>query len=276
MSELKWYRLKALVTKDLTEFKKSKYVLSAMIGMPIIFAILSPVATILPITKAPREEFGDEAHYSEFFLRAFTRIVPNWNSLDPKSQTLIIMAYSMFVMVLFLPAILPAVTASEAIVGEKERKTMEALLVSPLKKEELVLGKIISSLIPSFIVTVLTSIVYFVYVDISLYPYINYILFPDWFSMLLVFVFAPLISILSVQLMLLVSTKVKSTRDAYQFGSLIILPVLALIISQMASMFFFSNVTLVIGTVLMLVLIYVLYRIALKIFDREQAIAKLV
>ncbi len=161
------------------------------------------------------------------------------------------------------------------VVGEKERKTMEAILVSPLETKEIVLAKIISSMLPSFVVTIITAGLYFVIVDVIAFPFIGKLLFPDILSTLFLFIFTPLISIASVELMILVSTKVATTRDAYQFGSLVVLPLIVLIIGQVALLFFVSIVTLIFGTTLMIILDYILYLLALKIFDREKAIAKL-
>ncbi|MCG3255676.1 MAG: hypothetical protein H7646_06340, partial [Candidatus Heimdallarchaeota archaeon] len=48
---MKWRRIWALVKKDLIEFTKSKYVLSAIIGIPLIFAVLIPLSGLLPIAN---------------------------------------------------------------------------------------------------------------------------------------------------------------------------------------------------------------------------------
>ena len=189
---------------------------------------------------------------------------------------LVMMSYFMFVMVLMLPIIIPAVTASETIVGEKERKTMEALLATPMSESEIVLGKIISSFLPSILGTLLAAIGYSIITDIILYPYIGQILFPDLLSLIFVFLFGPMFSIISVELMIMVSTRVTSVRDAYQLGSLIVLPLISLIAAQMFGFFFNTYATLAGGIAIMLIIILALFKLAVGVFDRDKAIVKMV
>ena len=67
---MNWYRIWALVRKDIREFSKSKYVLSAVIGIPLLFAILFPISAVLPIIYIPSSEFED-AQYGEFIDNLF-------------------------------------------------------------------------------------------------------------------------------------------------------------------------------------------------------------
>ena len=273
---MKWRRIWALVKKDLIEFTKSKYVLSAIIGIPLIFAVLIPLSGLLPIANINPGEFEGDDTFPDFINNLFASTVNNWESLNMHAQTLIMMAYFMFVMVLMLPIIIPAITASETIVGEKERKTMEAILASPITETEIVFAKITSSLIPSIFATFVAAGGYMIITDILIYPFIGQILFPDFLSIIFVLVFGPMISIVSVELMIMISTKVKSVRDSYQIGSLVVLPLIFLIVAGMLSFFFNSIATLIGGTAVMAVIIIILFKLATNIFNREKAIIKMI
>jgi len=272
---MNWRRIWSLVKKDLIEFTKSKYVLSAIIGIPLIFAVLIPITALLPIAKMNPVEFEGDDTFPSFINNLFASSVDDWASLNMQAQTLIMMAYLMFVMVLMLPIIIPAVTASETIVGEKERKTMEAILASPITETEIVFAKIISSLIPSFFASFIAATGFMIISDILIYPFIGQILFPDFLSFIFVLVFGPLISIISVELMIMISTKVKSVRDSYQIGSLVVLPLIFLIVTGMLSFFFNSIATLIGGIAVMAVIIVILFKLATNIFNREKAIIKM-
>ncbi|OLS31985.1 MAG: hypothetical protein HeimAB125_13520 [Candidatus Heimdallarchaeota archaeon AB_125] len=272
---MNWRRIWALTKKDLMEFTKSKYVLSAVIGIPLLFAILMPLGTILPIAKANPADFEGEG-LGGFIDNLFSKTIDDWASLSMHTQTLIMLAYAMFIVVLMLPIIIPAVTASETIVGEKERKTMEAILASPITETEIVFAKIISSLIPSFFATFISAAGYIILIDIMLFPFLGYLLFPDFLSIIFVLVFGPMFSIISVELMIMISTKVKSVRDSYQIGSLVVLPLIMLIGAEMFSFFFNTVLTLIIGLAVMLVIIFILFKFATNIFNREKAITKMI
>ncbi|MHA1347149.1 MAG: ABC transporter permease subunit [Candidatus Heimdallarchaeaceae archaeon] len=271
-----WGRIKALVKKDLREMFKSKYILSAIIGMPILFAILIPISSLYPLVAIDSSEFEGEEEFPDSFKDLFAQVIPNWEATGAHGQILVIMAYLMYIVVLLIPIILPAVTASETIIGEKERKTMEALLASPLSETELVTGKILSSFIPSVAGTAFAAIIYSIVTNIMIYPYTNSLLFLDALSLVFLFVIAPLLSILSVELMILISTRVTSVRDAYQLGSLIVLPLMMLIVGVVVSYFFVSTIALIAAVGLLLILCAIFFKIATNVFDRERAIVKLV
>ncbi|NPD88878.1 MAG: ABC transporter permease subunit [Asgard group archaeon] len=272
---MKWRRIWAMVKKDIREFVKSKYVLSVIILMPLFFAILFPITSVLPIAKLDPAEFGDES-IGGFVETMFNKVIDNWETLHPQVQTLVLLSYAMFIAVLLLPIIIPAVTASETVVGEKERKTMEAILASPMSESEIVIGKIISSFLPSVIGTLVASIAYMIFIDILLYPHLGFILFPDLLSMVFVFIISPLVSIISVELMIMVSTRVTSVRDAYQIGSLVVLPLIGLIVFEMLGLLLNSVATLLGSIAVLIIIIIGLFKIATSIFDRERAIVKMV
>lgn len=60
----------------------------------------------------------------------------------------------------FLPAGFSLVNASESFVGEKERKTLECLLSTPMSDQELYLGKLIATLIPPIISSLLAMMTF--------------------------------------------------------------------------------------------------------------------
>ncbi len=271
-----WGRVKTLARKDLREMFKSKYIVSAVIGMPILFAILIPLSTLYPLVVIDSSDFEGDEELPVSITNLLSRIVPNWDDVGTKGQILIMTAYLMYIIVLLIPIILPAVTASETIIGEKERKTMEALLVSPLSETELVTGKILSSFIPSIAGTAFAALIYGIITNILIYPYIDTILFLDTLPIVFLFIIAPLLSILSVELMILISTRVTSVRDAYQLGSLVVLPLVMLIVGVVVAYIFISVYALIAAVAILLILCAIFFKIATNIFDRERAIVKLV
>jgi ABC-type Na+ efflux pump permease subunit len=231
---------------------------------------------IFPLVVIDPSEFEGEEELPAYLIDMFSEVVPNLGDVGSHGQMLILMSYIMYITVLLIPIILPAVTASETIIGEKERKTMEALLASPLSEAELVTGKILSSFVPSVAGTAFSALTYGIITNIMTYQFTNSILFLDALSLVFLFVIAPLLSILSVQLMILISTRVTSVRDAYQLGSLVVLPLMMLIIGIVVSYFFISVLALIAAVATLLILCAIFFKIATNVFDRERAIVKLV
>ncbi|MCL2477336.1 ABC transporter permease subunit [Candidatus Bathycorpusculum sp.] len=77
-----------------------------------------------------------------------------------------IMALYIFApMFLIIPIMASSVLASDSFAGERERKTIEALLATPISDSELLLGKILVSFIPAMIVTIASFAAYTIILD---------------------------------------------------------------------------------------------------------------
>lgn len=66
---------------------------------------------------------------------------------------------------MLLPTMISNVTATASFVGEREQKTIEGLLYTPLNRQELLLGKIVASFAPATVITWFSVIVYGIILD---------------------------------------------------------------------------------------------------------------
>src|SRR6185436_11327245 len=62
-----------------------------------------------------------------------------------------------FGLFLVMPVFVPILISSQAVAGEKERRTIEPLLASPISAVELVVGKCLGSLVPAVMISWLAS-----------------------------------------------------------------------------------------------------------------------
>ena len=124
-----------------------------------------------------------------------------------------------------MPIFTASVIAADSFAGEKERKTSEALLSTPIRTEELLLGKIMASFIPAVLLTVAIFAIYgFVTNQLALSSYGHAILpTAPWLMMLLT---APFLAIAAIGIVVLVSSHVKGIKEAQQISALLVLPIL--------------------------------------------------
>lgn len=236
----------AVMRKDLRELTRNFQVFGVMIILPIIFGLVYPLIVFFsaPVILA-------EA---------------------PETFTFLINLFSGFFLV--MAVVIPAVVAADSFAGEKERKTIEALLAAPISDKELFLGKVLVSFVPTIAFTYLSATMYCVIIDLGLmnigYPYF----LPDLpFTFMLIMV--PLFSFLGIEITVFISVRVKGFREAQQISGVIILPVLMIIVMNAfnISVFIFPwNVILLAG--LGIVDIF-LYKLAIKKFGRENIISKI-
>jgi len=173
---------------------------------------------------------------------------------------------------LILPAIIPLAISAYSIIGEKEQGSLEPLLATPISDLELFLGKALASVIPALVLT-WASFGLFLAVSIPLVGGIPpHVLTAPWIAA--IFGLSPLLSLFSVGVTLLVSSRATDARAAYQISSFAIIPAIVPLI------IYTSRKTLVslwlIGLeaiVLFLASIIVIY-FAIMVFRREQILTR--
>ncbi|MFX1512894.1 MAG: ABC transporter permease subunit [Promethearchaeota archaeon] len=263
-------RIIILMEKDWSDIKKSKYVIMTIFGIPFLMAILMPLSIVAPYTFMSKEEAEEE---SLPYLDKLPAPIPNWNELSDQQQSIVAMVYFSHLFFLIIPCVLPSVIAADSIAGEKERKSFEAILATPLTDTEILLGKIGTPFLLGMLGTYLGAIPYVILTNLLTYSKLDFFVVPDLNFLLLLVFLSPLAGLLTAISMVFVSSRVSSTRDAQQLGGLIVLPLLLLLFGQIV-LAFFSPLTIVLGACIFGLIDFFLFRMALKIFSREAIITK--
>jgi len=169
-----------------------------------------------------------------------------------------------------------SVIASDSFAGEKERKTIEALLVTPLTDSELLLGKILVAFIISYIVTILSFIFYSITVDLLSYNIFNgQIILPNILWFMLIFILAPTVAFASIGLTVMISSKVKGFREAHQISVVILIPILILIFGQALGVIFIGPLMILLLSCIFLLIDAILFYVCLRTFGRENILSRL-
>lgn len=197
--------------KDLSVFKKNKYVLYSLIAMPIILGVVLPVIFIFALNAQISSAVLTHAQV----MAAVDQIVG--------------LATMYFVLI---PAILPSIIASYSFVGEKIEKSLEPLLATPTTDGELLLGKSLAAFIPCMVVTYIGAAISAIIIDVwsITTPQISMFLIPNPYWLLIIGGIAPLACIMSVEANIIVSSKVNDIRAAQQLGGLVVLPLVFIVI----------------------------------------------
>ena len=131
-----------------------------------------------------------------------------------------------------VPLTISTAVGAATIVGERERGTGEFLAHSPAGIREIYLGKLIASLIPGYLTTVVGFGIYSLIVNLIVGPEVGGWFFPtrQWWVLML-WVVPPFLA-LTLSLVLRLSAKVKSTAAAQQASALVTLPLIMVAYSQ--------------------------------------------
>lgn len=159
--------------------------------------------------------------------------------------------------------------AADSFAGEKERKTLEPLLVSPVSDMELFFGKVLTAFVPSMIICFVTFVIATCLFDWSALRVFGRAIFPDVAYLIMMVTTAPLATMFSISVMVLVSARITSVRDASQIGGVVILPLILLILGQMFAVIFINVLTVAIATAILAFIDILLVRLCASKFGRE-------
>ena len=232
-------RLGAVVRKEFRVLVRNRFIIGTMAVLPLIF-LATPMIEIF--------------------------------RLSPGVPAIVVqrLAGSTFLLLLVIPVIVPAAIAAYSVVGEREQGTLEPLLTTPLRREELLLGKAVAAFVPSVAISYLLFALVIICAQLfASDPAVASALVQS--SQLVgEFLFAPLLAGWSIWVGIAVSSRASDVRVAQQLGTLASLPplvVVALIDLQVLT----PSVTLAVAFALVLLVAdVVMYRVVSAMFDRER------
>jgi len=159
--------------------------------------------------------------------------------------------------------------AAYSIVGEKAEKSLEPLLATPTTDGEILLGKVIAAFLPTIVSTLMGAVVFMIIVDALSRPDLGYFFYPNWTVAVFLLVAAPLACLFSVELNVLVSSRVTDVRTAQQFGGLIVLPFAGLYVAGELQIIILDSTTLLKISAILLLADAVLFFLSRATFQRE-------
>lgn len=254
-----------IIKKDIKEIISSNQTMIPMIILPVIFAVIFPIGLLFAA------QFGMEGvNGMDELIKIFGNMFKTLN--DTQLIVEIMMNYMFPILFLLIPVMTTSIIGAGSFVGEKERKTMESLLYTPITLKELFIAKTVGVAIPAYFITLLSSIVFGIIMNIGGWIYFGRMIFPNLKWILLILWVCPAITLLGLSLMVLISAKAKTFQDAQQMSGLIVLPIVFVLIGQMTGLFLLNEAILFVVGAFLYVLDYVLMRNATRTFVPEKLV----
>jgi ABC-2 type transport system permease protein len=230
-------RVRAIVRKELREYQHSGNIVAAMVVIPLIF-LIQPLVVTLGL---------------------------------PESASIRLAQGHLLLYLLAIPALVPATLAAYAVVGERQQGTLEPVLSTPIRREELLLGKALAALVPTVVISYAVYAFFLACVEIFARPAVPSALLrgPDILVQVLL---TPPIALWSIWLGIAVSARSNDVRTAQQLGVLASLPSIVV-----TSLIAFGGIHVPLGLALGLVAALLAadglgWRMAAALFDRERLI----
>lgn len=221
----------AIVRKDMHETMINKTVKISMILVPMMMTIILPCIFTAIAYYAPGEM--DD-------ITSMIALLPiRFSVMDTvRVGYYYFMNYLTPMFFLLIPVMASSVAAGSSFVGEKERRTLETLLYSPLTVKQIFTAKVIAALGVALIVTAISFAGYIaVAIAGSALVYGSFVLdLSIWAAIMLLVV--PSISLIGVTAIVLASARARTFQEAQQYAAILILPVMMMfLIPQMTGLF---------------------------------------
>jgi len=240
--------------------------MASMIFVPLIMFLMT-VGTIIAIVYLDDGKSGSTKGWDEM------NIAPEFKKFHPKIAIMMLMNEQYMFYYLMIPAILPVIIAAHSIIGEKEIKSLEPLLATPITTCELLLGKsLAATLIPvmaTWVAYGLTAIIEFFIVPP---PVFTHLVRPVW--LLGIGILSPVLAFLAVFLGIIISSRVNDTRVAQQLGGLIVLPIVSGSIVVLMGKLYITVLHMSLTIIMLTAVTLIVYIIAIDLFERENILTK--
>lgn len=264
-------RVVTLVGKELQEFRASP---SAIIPGALVVVVLTllPFVVVVVVPWATGEVIATDPGLQKAMAVA-RRHTPSLAGVPPELAVETFLFQQFLVLFLLAPIVSAVSLAAYSVVGEKQGRTLEPLLTTPLSTAELLIGKAIASFIPSLVMELAGIAVYFLLIALVGSSGV----LPSLFTVrsgILLLVLGPLASLAALQATIAVSSRANDPRSAQQIAVLVVLPLVLLFVGQLAGAFFLSSALLLVVAAVALAAWVLLVMLSVALFDRETILTR--
>ncbi len=265
--------MSAVVRKDLKVVIQNKNVVTPIIIIIVVFFVGLP--WLVGLAPTIIHGFGGQMNSLEGLLAKMPAGMLQELAGSTVSQKVIVFAlgYMLLPFFLMIPLMAASMLAADSFAGEKERKTLEALLYTPTTDRELLIAKMLSGWLASIAIALGGFLIYAINVNAAAWSQMQRIFFPNVMWLVLVFWVVPALSGLGVSLMVVVSAHAQGFQDANQMAGIVVLPIVALFYAQLAGAIYLNiSILLLMGLVVWL-LTGVLIWLGSRSFHRNRLLA---
>ena len=263
-------RIGALLGKELADLRKNPALFAPAI-ITGVMAILLPFLVGVIVPAVTGERLADSSDF-QVALDLY-RDQPGLSGLDAEAAVQAWIFQQFLILLVITPVAASMSVAAYTVIGEKQARTLEPLLATPLTTFELLAAKVLGSLIPSVVLTFATFAVYLLGTIIFARPGVAWALLTPR-SLLIVFLLGPLAALAALQMAVCVSSRVNDARSAQQIGALIILPVSGLLIAQVTGSFLLTGTVILLISLGLAILNAGLMALGIALFDRESILTR--
>ena len=238
MNGLDTTRIRAVVGKELRDYRRKRSIVVSMAVLPAVFLIQPTVAVFV---ASPSTSTG------------------NYLGLP-------------LLLLLLIPVIMPSTLAAYSVVGEREQGTLEPLLTTPIRRQEFILGKAAAVMIPTLVLSYAVFGLFLAVVRLFAKPAIASGVFGQGPILLTLVLFTPLLAGWAIVVGMAVSVRASEVRVAQQLGMLASFPPLGVVVLLGTGVIHPTFRVAVLFAIGLLAIDLRAFRLVSRMFDRERLV----
>ena len=255
-------RVRVIVQKEWLDLRKNKMVLVMLFALPILMVVMI-LGTAWVMARAP----GGQGQSNGLALPAPLM------GLHPQDGLMVLINDQFMFYLFMVPIALPVYIAAYSIIGEKETRSLEPILATPISTAELLLGKIIAAVTP----TVIAAWISFAFTAAGMYLITNPVVFsflvrPVWSVGMLLH--SPLFGLLSASCGVIASSRLNDPRAAQQVTALIVLPIIGVSVAVIMGRIYMDSRVLIWATLAAILINVAVLWLTVKLFQRETILTR--
>jgi ABC-2 type transport system permease protein len=174
---------------------------------------------------------------------------------------------------ILLSMIVPSTIAAYSIIGEKSSHTLEPLLATPVRRWQLLAGKILAALLPAMLLTWVSGGLFIaelaIFTDANV---VSHVVTEGW---LIFFIFGtPLLGLIAVAVMTAISSRVTDTRTAQQLSIWAVVPIIGIALGELSGQFELTVPVAVVASLILIPVAILLTWGAAQLFQRETILTR--
>jgi ABC-type Na+ efflux pump permease subunit len=192
-----WTRVRAILVKELRDYRHNRFVIGTMAFLPLLFIALPIVQLLTVSASAASSKLDARVGLSLLYL-------------------------------LLIPAIVPSTLSAYSVIGEREQGTLEPILITPIRREEFLVGKALAVAAPTLTIAYTIFGIFLAATALLAHAAISSAVFAGT-HVLVQLLFTPLLAGWSIWVGIAISARATDVRVAQQLSVFASVPPLAIV-----------------------------------------------
>jgi ABC-2 type transport system permease protein len=264
-------RILVILKKEWDEIIRNRTIVVTTVFMPFLFIII-PFALTVGLPAAQGSQFYDDPNLTRV-AKILQERSPEMANMDKASLFQVYIFRQFLFFLLLIPTMSSMAIATYSIIGEKQNRSLEPLLATPITVTELLLGKSLAAAGPAILVSWIAAGLYSAGI-LWLGGRRVFLQVINPMGLAIIFIIAPLVAVLGLSLGVVTSSRSNDPRSAQQIGVLVVLPIIGLIAGQASGIFFLTLPSVLVMAVGLGLIDATILMIGIILFQRETILTR--